>query len=76
MHKTTIYRSIVGALQYLTPTRPDMSFAVKGVLVLALTNYDALGCGQEDTQVYQGNLTAWIENWEVQINVVECIFEC
>jgi hypothetical protein len=65
------YRSIVGALQYLTMTHPDISFSInkacqydtsgyfilgqQGMAVSSCTNYLALVCGETHLEVYQRN---------------------
>jgi histone deacetylase 1/2 len=47
------YRSLVRALQYLTLTRPDISFAVnKGVSVLTCSYFSSLERCEKDPAVY------------------------
>jgi hypothetical protein len=56
-----VYRSTVGALQYLTLTRPDLSFSVNKVCQFPLqTHGPALGGCQAHTPVCKRNFEYWI----------------
>lgn len=46
------FRQLVGALQYLTMTCPDISYAVTSVSIHALPTYALFNCSQKESQIY------------------------
>ena len=50
----TQYRSVVGALQYLTLTRPNISFAVnRSTSICAHPNYSSLECCETNSEIFE-----------------------
>jgi histone deacetylase 1/2 len=58
------YRSIVGSLQYLTLTRPDISFAVNSVSVSLPAYRSILGSSQAYSALCEGHARYWLTFWK------------
>lgn len=56
---STNYKSIVGAMQYLTLTRPDISFAVNKVCQFLHAPTSVHECCQAYTSVYTWDVETW-----------------
>jgi hypothetical protein len=60
---STKYRSIVGELQYLTLTRPDLSYSLNKVCQFLHSPRTVEGGRKQDTPVYKRNLESWSSNY-------------
>ncbi|RVW45842.1 hypothetical protein CK203_086243 [Vitis vinifera] len=56
----THYRSVVGALQYVTLTRPNITFAInKACQFMPTTNHNSLALSQTNTSISKRNNARW-----------------
>jgi histone deacetylase 1/2 len=70
-----VYRSTVGALQYLCMTRPDISFCgEQGLSVLGCSDRCTLGCNQADSEICQRDIEYRTEYYSLDINRAECLY--
>lgn len=78
---STKYRSIVGAMQYLTLTRPDLAFSMNKVCQFldapTTLHWTAIKhiC-KTHLEVYQIDVGHWIEFWKIKVNCFECFLGC
>lgn len=68
------YRSTIGALQYLTLTRPDLSYAVNKVCVLS--HRYSLGSSEENSSVCERDGVNWHKYSALAFNSLECVHGC
>jgi hypothetical protein len=72
----TNYRSIVGGLQYLTLTRPDIALSQQGLPISPLSYYNTSDDGQENFVIYQGDDWSWFANHKIIVNACKWFRGC
>jgi hypothetical protein len=72
---STLYKSKVGALKYLTLTCPDIAFAINKVCQFhhAPNDLHWVGC-EEDTLVLDGMRQAQLEDCQEELVTCKCLF--
>lgn len=72
----SLYRSLSGALQYLTFTRPDIYYAVQQIcLFMHDPPIAPLRCTQMDYPLYQKYCASWFSSLAFFFNAL-CVFRC
>lgn len=75
-HDVTQYRSIVGALQYFTLTRPDIAFLVNKVCQFLHSPTTEHWASEENFVIFETEYQTWVEDFHVAVYVNNMLFRC